>query len=69
MGYIYIRSNVHPDICKLGQTNNIPDRDNQYATGEYIRQTFILVIEIIDAKHNHIYISKKYYKNIYQYII
>ena len=27
MGYIYIRSNVHPNICKLGQTNNIPDRD------------------------------------------
>ena len=58
MGYIYIRSNVHPNICKLGQTNNIPDRDNQYATGEYIRQQFLLVIEIIDIKHNHIFIER-----------
>lgn len=58
MGYIYIRSNIIPNICKLGQTNNIPDRDSQYATSEYIREQFLLVIEIIDIKHNHIFVEK-----------
>ena len=34
-GYIYIR--YHPaydvgDACKMGKTNNIPERDTQYAT-------------------------------------
>ena len=48
-GYIYIRS--HPsytenDGCKLGKTNNIPERDTQYATGEIKRGKFELVIEM-----------------------
>jgi superfamily II DNA or RNA helicase len=61
MGYIYIRSDTsnHLDnVCKLGQTSNIPDRDFQYATGEYIRGHFIKVIEILDEQYDHIYIGK-----------
>ena len=68
MGYIYIRSDTsnHLDnVCKLGQTSNIPDRDFQYSTGEYIRGCFIKVIEILDEKYNHIYVEKllqRYFK-------
>ena len=48
-GYIYVRN--HPaydeaDGCKLGKTNNIPERDMQYATGEIKRGNFELVIEM-----------------------
>jgi superfamily II DNA or RNA helicase len=48
-GYIYIRN--HPsydedDVCKLGKTNNIPERDTQYATGEIKRGNFEMVIEM-----------------------
>jgi len=47
--YIYIRS--HPsydlhDACKLGKTNNIPERDSQYATGEITRGYFEHVFEV-----------------------
>jgi len=49
IGYIYIRN--HPsyeinDACKMGKTNNIPDRDTQYATGEIKRGYFELVFEL-----------------------
>jgi hypothetical protein len=49
VGYIYIRN--HPsyeinDACKMGKTNNIPDRDTQYATGEIKRGYFELVFEL-----------------------
>jgi hypothetical protein len=47
--YIYVR--VHEayekyDACKIGQTNNIPDRDTTYATGEVKRGRFIMVFQI-----------------------
>jgi len=50
-GYIYIRN--HPsyteyDVCKLGKTNNIPERDSHYATGEFIRGYFYPVFEIFN---------------------
>jgi superfamily II DNA or RNA helicase len=48
-GYIYIRRHIYYEndkICKLGKSKNIPDRDNGYATGEYRRGKFGLVIEI-----------------------
>ena len=48
-GYIYIRTNELYDIYnvyKLGKTENIPDRDNQYKTSEVIKGKFILVFEI-----------------------
>ena len=34
-GFIYIRQSIYYDnynICKLGKTKNIPERDNTYAT-------------------------------------
>ncbi len=48
--YIYVR--VHEayekyDACKIGQTNNIPDRDTTYATGEVKRGRFIMVFKIM----------------------
>jgi superfamily II DNA or RNA helicase len=69
-GFIYIRQHIYYDndkICKLGKTKNIPDRDNNYATGEYIRGYFVLVIEILDKQtYNDTYVEKllqKYFKN------
>jgi superfamily II DNA or RNA helicase len=49
IGYIYIRN--HPaydlaDACKLGKSNNIPERDTQYATGEIKRGYFDPVFEV-----------------------
>jgi superfamily II DNA or RNA helicase len=48
-GYIYIRN--HPsydgyDACKIGKTNNILERDTQYATGEIKRGYFLEVFEV-----------------------
>jgi superfamily II DNA or RNA helicase len=48
-GYIYVRN--HPsydvyDACKMGKTNNIPERDTQYATGEIKRGYFEAVFEV-----------------------
>jgi len=48
-GYIYIRN--HPsydvdDACKMGKSNNIPERDAQYATGEIKRGYFEVVFEV-----------------------
>jgi superfamily II DNA or RNA helicase len=48
-GYIYVRN--HPsydvdDACKMGKSNNIPERDTQYATGEIKRGYFEAVFEV-----------------------
>jgi len=48
-GYLYIR--IHPyydkyNGCKMGITQNIPDRDNTYLTGEITRGNFKDVYEI-----------------------
>jgi hypothetical protein len=48
-GYIYIRNHPSYDIencCKMGKTNNIPERDTQYATGEIKRGYFETVYEV-----------------------
>lgn len=48
-GYIYIREHTsydYYDLCKLGKTINIPDRDSQYATGEIKRGQFSYVYEV-----------------------
>jgi hypothetical protein len=65
-GFIYIKHHIYftnDNICKLGRTK---DRDNNYATNEYIRGNFILVIEILDNQiYDDIYIEKllqKYFK-------
>ncbi len=49
IGYIYIRT--HPsydvdDVCKVGITIFYPERDFQYATGEFRRGTFQSVFEV-----------------------
>jgi hypothetical protein len=52
-GYIYIRTHSSYDIyncCKMGKTNNIPERDTQYSTGEIIRGKFELVLEVENKK-------------------
>lgn len=48
-GYIYVRN--HPsydvyDVYKVGKTNNIPERDTLYATGEIKRVYFEAVFEV-----------------------
>jgi len=48
-GYIYIRNHLSynlDDACKMGKTNNIPERDMQYATGEVKRGYFEEVFEV-----------------------
>ena len=48
-GYIYIRKHPSYDVfnaCKMGKTNNIPDRDIQYATSEIKRGYFEQVYEV-----------------------
>jgi superfamily II DNA or RNA helicase len=46
-GYIYVRNHIsYNNCCKLGKTNNVPERDTQYATGELNRGKFELVIEM-----------------------
>ena len=51
--YVYIRQHIYYEndkICKLGKTKNIPERDNVYATSEYKRGKFVLVIEISNTQ-------------------
>jgi hypothetical protein len=48
-GYIYVRcheSYEKYNVCKLGNTMNIPDRDSQYATAECFREEFKLIYEV-----------------------
>ncbi len=54
-GYIYVRCHHYYDmdnICKLGKTNNIPDRDSQYATNEFNRGYFESIYEVPIQKLN-----------------
>jgi superfamily II DNA or RNA helicase len=53
LSYIYLRTHESYDkynAVKLGKANNIPERDNVYATGEIKRGTFIRVFEV-NSKH------------------
>jgi superfamily II DNA or RNA helicase len=69
-GYIYIRTHEYynnDNICKLGKTKNIYNRDFTYATSEYKRGEFILIIEILnDQIYDDTFVEKllqKYFKN------
>lgn len=56
-GYIYVRFHESYDkynICKLGKTLNIPDRNNSYITGEPMRGYFGMVFEVSYGKMNEI---------------
>ena len=68
-GFVYIRQHVYYEndkICKLGKSKNISDRDNSYATGEYKRGYFGLVIEILNNQtYDDTYVEKllqRYFK-------
>jgi hypothetical protein len=73
-GYIYIRLNdwyLFKNICKLGKTENIPNRNHHYMTGEpdsgYFYKVFKVKIDEMDEIEtllkNHFYNYN--YKNIY----
>jgi len=74
-GFIYIRQHIYYEndkICKLGKSKNIPDRDNGYATGEYRRGKFRLVIEILNNQSfddTHVEkLLQNYFKNYHSRI-
>jgi len=48
-GYIYVRNHWSYDAqngYKLGKANNIPERNNQYVTGEIIKGYFVSIYEV-----------------------
>lgn len=52
-GYIYVRTHEAwdiYDICKLGKTQNITNRDSGYITGEFVIGEFSYVVEVPLAK-------------------
>lgn len=52
-GYIYIRNHSSYDtenVYKMGKTNNIPERDSLYATGEIKRGWFEIVFAVPNEK-------------------
>jgi hypothetical protein len=56
-GYIYTRSHEsyqQYNACKLGETENIPNRDTVYATSEIKRGHFDNVFEVISGKQEEI---------------
>jgi superfamily II DNA or RNA helicase len=74
-GFVYVRQNIYyknDKICKLGKSKNIPDRDNCYATSEYRRGKFELVIEISNNQiFDDTYVEKllqRYFKNYHSKI-
>jgi hypothetical protein len=73
MGFIYVRTDnsKHQDnVCKLGQTDNIANRDSTYKTCEYIKGEFLLVIQIIDNIYTHIIVEillQKYFSQLHKY--
>lgn len=74
-GFVYIRQHLYYEndkICKLGKSKNIPDRDNVYATGEYRRGKFELVIKISNnQKFDDTYVEiliQRYFKNYHSKI-
>ena len=74
-GFVYVRQHIYYEndkICKLGKSKNIPDRDNSYATGEYRRGKFGLVIEISNNQtFDDTYVEKllqRYFKNYHSKI-
>ena len=74
-GFVYVRQHIYYEndkICKLGKSKNIPDRDNGYATGEYRRGKFGLVIEILNNQtFDDTYVEKllkRYFNNYHSKI-
>jgi hypothetical protein len=68
LGYIYIRNHIsykEHNICKLGETKKIHERDSTYATGEYIRGEFIMVLKMLSTDSFEIEKLLKNYFNKY----
>lgn len=56
VGYIYVR--IHEawdsyDVCKLGKTQNITNRETTYITGEFVKGDFSYVFEVPLAKMSY----------------
>ena len=54
-GYIYLRNHEaydKYDLCKIGKTENIPERDTTYVTGEVMRGKFTIVFEVPHKQMN-----------------
>jgi len=69
-GFIYVRLHESYDIydaCKIGVTNNIPDRDSQYATGEIKRGNFEIVFKMSNKISSEI--EKNIHKNFKEFNI
>ena len=56
VGYIYVR--IHEaydlyDVCKLGKTQNITNRETTYITSEFVKGDFSYVFEVMLAKMSY----------------
>lgn len=71
MNYIYIRDNEwysQHHIYKVGITTSIKDRNSSYITGEFIKGSFIKIIELININNTKLKIIDKYLKNHFKYL-
>lgn len=65
MNYVYARTNHNKTVIKIGITDCLGARDNAYATGEFIREKFIIVFKVensIKARQIEKYILFKFNK-------
>jgi hypothetical protein len=63
MGYIYIRTNEWwnwYNICKLGKSINVSDRENGYVPGEPIRGKFTMVFRVSDMDEIETMLKKEF---------
>lgn len=61
--YIYVRSHLsydQYDACKLGKTNNIPERNSQYITGEIERGYFETVFEVSNTNNVELLLQEEF---------
>ena len=69
-GYIYLRSHESYskyNVYKLGKTKNIPERDSQYITNEFIRGKFIFVIELFNIEDSIVEkVLQRYFKSYHR---
>ena len=56
VGYIYVRTHEaydKHDVCKLGKTQNITNRETTYITSEFVKGDFSYVFEVMLAKMSY----------------
>lgn len=49
MNYVYARTNYNKTVTKIGITDCLGARDNAYATGEFVREKFVVVFKVEHA--------------------